>query len=261
MKTLIVGDCAPDHLFDAIDQTDALERDFELSVVKALTCAYPTYRCITFGGTFRLDDRGSRPDLALISKDLSHWFVIEVELSTHSFDGHVLPQVRAFRYGEPQQDCANILARELGIDVAQAQTLVQCVPRFVAVIANRYVAHWEIVLDGVGAQLLSVTVFNSGAGVTAYGIEGVLAAPVRSLGFGQYSATDRSVRFATNLLLPDGQIEICEPSGTISLWNVARTSEAAWVTRSNGRPDIPNGAYIMLTRTYQNRLVFRAPYL
>ena len=80
MKTLLVGDCKPDHVFILSDPDAPSESQFEFEVAKALACLYPKHRCIPFTGSFRYGDRCYQPDLALISKDLSHWFVIEVEL-------------------------------------------------------------------------------------------------------------------------------------------------------------------------------------
>ena len=104
------------NLFEIWDADAARETEFELIVAKALMCIYPAYHCFPFGGTFKLEDNISRPDIALVAKDMSHWFVIEVELVSHSLDGHVLPQIRTFRYGEPQPDCISVLSRELSMD-------------------------------------------------------------------------------------------------------------------------------------------------
>jgi hypothetical protein len=123
MRTMLLGECAEGNIFRLWDPDASLETEFEMVAVRALSCIYPNYHCFVFTGSFRYDDRVYRPDLALVAKDSSHWFVIEVELTSHSFENHVLPQVRAFQYGEFQPDCATILARELGIDERRAATL------------------------------------------------------------------------------------------------------------------------------------------
>jgi hypothetical protein len=97
MKTLMVGECASHNVFSLSDTDAGLEADFEALTVRALCCLYPTYHCIVFNGSFLHENRVSRPDLALIAGDFSHWFIIEVELSFHSLAGHVLPQVRGLR--------------------------------------------------------------------------------------------------------------------------------------------------------------------
>lgn len=146
MTTILVGDCKTPNLFELWDPDAALETEFELVVAKALMCIYPGYHCFPFGGTFRLEDNVSRPDIALVAKDLSHWFVIEVELVSHSLEGHVLPQIRTFRFGEPQRDCISVLTTALSMDSSQIQTFLMTVPRTVAVIANKRHRDWEISL-------------------------------------------------------------------------------------------------------------------
>src|SRR5688572_4559696 len=123
MSAILVGECSKDHIFHLWDPDAANEAEFEFVVGKALACIYRDYKCIKFAGSFLLEDEVSRPDLALIANDFSHWFIIEVELTSHSLKSHVLPQVRAFRYGDPQPDCITILSRELQISREQVSTL------------------------------------------------------------------------------------------------------------------------------------------
>ena len=146
MTTIFVGECTKNNLFEIWDADAAREAEFEFIVAKALICIYRGYHCFPFGGTFKLEDNISRPDIALVAKDMSHWFVIEVELISHSLDGHVLPQIRTFRYGEPQPDCISVLSRELSMDRSQIKTFLMTVPRAVAVIANKRHRDWEIAL-------------------------------------------------------------------------------------------------------------------
>ena len=109
MRTFVVGDCLDKNKFQLWDPDASRETEFEMLVARALSCVYPSHVCVMFSGGFQYDDRVYRPDMALIAKDFSHWFIIEVELVTHSFYNHVLPQVRAFQYGEAQSDCINSL--------------------------------------------------------------------------------------------------------------------------------------------------------
>src|ERR1700730_17442443 len=102
MRTIMVGDCHVDRVYRQSDPDAPSESEFEFCVARALSCVYPDFRCVVFNGSFRYDDRTYRPDLALVANDFSHWFLIEVELVSHSFEGHVLPQVQAFRYGTPE---------------------------------------------------------------------------------------------------------------------------------------------------------------
>lgn len=259
MKTFLVGDCAADHLYALQDPDASSETELEFAVAKALSCVYPTHKCIVFGGGFRYDERIYRPDLALVAKDYSHWFVIEVELVSHSFEKHVLPQVRAFRYGEPQADCVTVLARELGVPRGRAMTLVEMVPRSVAVIANKRDNGWEIALRAHDIQLLSVAVFRTTSGVEAVEVDGELEILSESLGFGLYSATDRSLRFHRAVRLPTGPVQISDPSGTTSSWTVSVVGDTTWVTKDFGLPDLEHGTHVQVIRTIEGQLSLRRP--
>lgn len=160
MKSLVLGLCDSGRVYRSVDPDAAGEAECEALTVRGLSCAYPTYDCIVFGGGFRLDDEIRRPDLALVANDRSHWFIVEVELASHSFEKHVLPQVRTFRYGDPEPECASILARELNIHRGRAETMLNYIPYGVAVVANRRVPAWEAVLQSHSVSLLSVGLFR-----------------------------------------------------------------------------------------------------
>jgi hypothetical protein len=259
MTTILVGECAKNNLFEIWDADAADETEFELIVAKALMCIYPAYYCFPFGGTFKLEDNISRPDIALVAKDMSHWFVIEVELISHSLDGHVLPQIRTFRYGDPQPDCISVLCRELAMDSSRIKTFLKTVPRTVAVIANKRHRDWEIALRSLEVQLLTVSAFNSPAGVRAVEVDGRLIAQQEHL-VGQYVATDRSLRFHKGVQLPDGEIMVDDFMGTGSVWTVTRDLSSAWVTKNQGTPDLVNGSYVQMIRVFGGRFsIKRSP--
>jgi hypothetical protein len=258
MKRLIVGECHADHLFQMSDP-DSLEIDFEANVVKALSCAFPSYRCIVFGGSFQYDLRTSKPDLALIAKDLSHWFIIEVEMVHHSLFGHVIPQVQAFQFGKAQADCSKIIARELNLPLEQARTLVEHHPKSVVVISNRRVSKWETSLKALNVQLISISVFKSHLGVEAFEIDGSLEVRSECIGWGRYSATDRSIRFHKSVKLSLGNAQFIDQNGVPTNWIVSQSGETFWVTKEVGWPTIEDGVYVLLTRSYDGRISLKIP--
>lgn len=259
VKTLVIGACAPDRVYRMKDPDAPYESEFEAATIKVLSCLYPNYRCIVFGGAFDYEGRISRPDLALVARDYSHWFIIEVELVSHSLDGHVLPQVISFRYGTPQQDCARILERELQITHSQARTLVEHVPRSVVVVANRRDAEWEASLAAHKIQFGVVSLFLTIDGTEAIEWDGSLTVLEESLGFGWYSATDRSLRFPTQVALPDGTIQIADVSGSPGTWLVTRDQRFAWITKERGTPAIMDGASVQLRRSYDGTIALKFP--
>jgi hypothetical protein len=259
VKTLVIGDCAAENIFDLVDPDAPLESDVEALAVRALSCLFPKHQCVVFTGSFLHEDRIARPDLALIAADFSHWFVIEVELVSHSLHGHVLPQMRALRYGEPQSDCLTILQRELSIGHAQVKTLVRQVPRTTAVISNRYEDEWRLSLSGIPVQYLSIGRLTTSSGHEAIQIDGTLEAVDRNLGFGTYAALDRSLRFPLDAQLPDGFIQIRDVGGSPSVWKVRRDKHATWITKEVGTPALSNGVFVQLILNHSGQISMRIP--
>lgn len=257
MRKVMVSPCQADHIFTMCDPDLPSETEFEAITLRAFGCIYPQYQCVVFGGRFLHEGDYRKPDLAMIARDRSHWFVVEVELLSHSLEGHVLPQVQAFRYGEPQRECAGILSRELGIDIGEAATLISRVPRAVVVVANRTRADWENMIRAHQGQFLVVTRFEGPTGREAFEVSGSLAAVKESLGFGTYSAQDGMIRFANAINLPDGHIQMEMTSGVASLWRVIRDERFAWVVKDTGRLDVPDGAHVQLIRAIDGRITLR----
>jgi hypothetical protein len=259
MRTFVVGECLDENRFDLWDPDASTETEFEMVVARALSCVYPSYVCVMFSGRFRYDDRFYCPDMALIAKDFSHWFVIEVELVTHSFENHVLPQVRAFQYGESQPDCVSSLVKTNLMNARQAETFVAVVPRTVAVIANKWNPEWYVGLSALQIQLMAISVFRSSSGKEAVEVSGRLETFAAHLGFGKYAAVDRSLVFPIDLSLPDGQVQINDPAGSIATWTIKRDGQFAWLVKGTGTPDLPDESLIQLIRTVDGGLSLRRP--
>lgn len=257
VKRMFVGRCSPDTLFELNDPDGFSEAAFEACVVKGLACAFPAYQCVIFTGSFSHEGKTFKPDLALLALDGSHWFIIEVELTSHSLHQHVLPQVCAFKYGEPQQDGAFALSAALGIPVSQAHTLLQRIPYGVAVVSNRENAEWAIALRAHGIQMLTVSSYSCPKGLEAVEVNGSLEVVRDSLGFGLYMASLRSLRFSVALRVPNDRVQIRDAHGGLSWWLVHRDSEATWLTKELGTPDIEDRRHVQLVATRDGGLSLR----
>ncbi len=257
MSTILIGECNSQNLFQISEAGSTGETAFELIVAKAFICMYPNYLCFPFGGTFRFEGSLYRPDMALVAKDFSHWFVVEVELTSHSLEGHVIPQVRAFRYGEPQSDCVSVLAKALNKDRGQISTMLLTVPRSVVVVANKRHQEWESALKYLGVQLLAVSTFRSTRGLEAVQVDGRLIAFQEHLGFGTYSATDQAIRLPKEVVMPDGDIMLDDFYGTGSIWTVRRDNLHVWLSKKEGVPDLVHGRFVQLIKQYGGRFSIR----
>lgn len=258
MRKLVTGDCHEDNIFHLVDPTQFVESDFEAEVVKALTCLMPEYLCGVFAGAFVLEGERRIADLALIHKSISHWFVVEVELAGHSLERHVLPQVRCFRYGEPESSCVTSLVRafsELTRD--QADLLLHYVPRYVAVISNLPDSMWTTKLSAVEVQHLTVSVYKDRNGRSAHEVEGRLIAKTENLGFARFSAIDNSLRIHKYCGLPVGNIQIVDQFGNPADWTVREDAGVLWVCKDRGPALIPHNSNVQIIRNFEGRISIR----
>jgi hypothetical protein len=257
MRTLVLPQGPAWDLFDLCDPDAPNETEFEAITALVLGRAYAAYRCVVFGGAFQHEGEVRRPDLALVARDYSHWFVVEIEMLSHSLVGHVLPQMRALRFGEPQEDCAPVLARELSLQISQARTLVRVVPRTTVVVANGDNRDWQIALRALDVGYLSVSAFRSADGREAFEIRGTLAPVTESIGFGVYVLADGALRMARTVRLPDGPVQIVAEYGSVGLWTVTRDARFTWVSKDRGQPSLPDDARVQLLRTVEGRVLLR----
>jgi hypothetical protein len=257
MSTLVLPQGAAWDLFELCDPDAVTETEFEAVVVRALGRAYTDYRCVVFGGAFAHEGDVRRPDLALVAGDYSHWFVVEVELLSHSLERHVLPQMRVLRFGEPQEDCALVLARELSLQLGQARTIVRTVPRTSVVIANSHSRDWQIALRALDVGYLCVSAFRSTDGREAFKIGGTLAPVMESLGFGVYVSADCALRMVRTVHLPDGPVQIAAENGSAGFWTVTRDTRFAWISKDRGQLSVPDGAIMQLLRMMNGRILLK----
>lgn len=258
MKRLVTAECNEDNIFQSVDPTVFLEIDFEAEVVKVLTCLFPDYACGVFAGTFILEGERRSADLALIHKSLSHWFVVEVELAGHSLNGHVVPQVRCFRYGEPDQTCASSLLSAFDfLCREQANALLEYVPRYVAVVANMADPVWAKALRVLDVQYLTVSVYRDRNGRSVHEVEGRLVAPTESLGFACFSAIDNCLRINKRCGLSPGAVQIIDQFGNPALWTIRETSGALWISKDRGPALLEHEGYVQIIRTVSGHISLR----
>lgn len=260
MKTLLTGDCHNENVFQLIDPAEFSEAQFEAETIKALCCLYQDYFCGPFRGSFDLDGETRVADLALIHKSFTHWFVIEVELISHSLDKHVLPQIRCFRFGEASESCITSFCNGFaGLDRNRAESLLRFVPRSIAVVVNRYEREWELSLKALDTQLITLSIFRERSGRTAHEIQGFLHVVRESLGFAQYSSIDRSFRLPISSDIPRGSIQIEDPFGALSAWVVRESNGYLWVTKEVGDPALPHNKHLQVLRAYDGRITLKLP--
>ena len=81
-------------------RTPSTELQFEEQVLRIAGELMPTYKVANWKPLIRdWHGHGAKPDLAMISQDIDHWYVVEVELSSHSVSRHIAPQLETLSNG------------------------------------------------------------------------------------------------------------------------------------------------------------------
>ncbi len=81
-------------------RTPRYERDFEAQVLRVINHIMPNYKAAGWKPLVKdWHGHGAKPDIAIISNDLEDWYVVEVELASHSVSGHIAPQLETLGNG------------------------------------------------------------------------------------------------------------------------------------------------------------------
>ena len=89
---------SPPRVFEP--KPPATESQFEEQVLRVTSELMPSYKAASWKPLIRdWHGHGAKPDIAMVSNDLESWYVIEVELASHSISGHIAPQLETLRNG------------------------------------------------------------------------------------------------------------------------------------------------------------------
>ncbi len=153
-----------DEWFEEISSRGHYEIEFEKVLQQEAERLFGSYYFIPFKATvYSEEDADARePDFALIHKSYRSWWVVEVELGHHSFNGHVLPQVRTLaraRYGLAEADYLS--NRNPALDKDKVMEMFKGGAPRVLVIVNAPVDGWAEQLRAFGANVVICQIFRS----------------------------------------------------------------------------------------------------
>jgi hypothetical protein len=148
--------------FSSVRSNSWLEEDYEELIRQYSGILFPQWVCAPFKADVTGEDGATkRPDLALIDPNYRTWWVVEVELASHSLASHVLPQVEAFRTGSYSGEHASYLNKEMpALDVDRLSQMMLGAPPEVLVIVDRPETGWLPILQAVGVYLSIVEPFR-----------------------------------------------------------------------------------------------------
>ena len=149
--------------YEQLSHRSFYETEFEAIVEQNAEPLFPGFRLVPFKLTVHADSMGSgRPDLALVRNDYGEWWVIEVELTSHSLFGHVIPQIAKFKTGEYTVEHADYISSKApDLDPNQLRIMMKGEPPRILVVAEAQSMEWERAIDANGAHMMAFEPFRS----------------------------------------------------------------------------------------------------
>jgi hypothetical protein len=165
-----------DSWFDEVDATTFYETELEAVILQNSEMLLPGGHLIPFKPLISDYTQTSNcPDLALIDSNYRFWWVIEVELTSHSLYGHVLPQVRTFVEGRYNHDHVRAMLRQQpSLDERRLTEMMRGDSPEVVVIANRFLDEWHRELRKIGVHYAVLNLFRSPENVDIVYFDGSL---------------------------------------------------------------------------------------
>ena len=103
-----------------------VEDTLERTIIAKANLVFPDYYTLPLRKTIEYKDESKQPDLCLIKKDYSRWYVVEVELSKKKFEGHTESQIRVFSNGryDATEISDYLVGKEPSLDKKQLKQMI-----------------------------------------------------------------------------------------------------------------------------------------
>lgn len=245
-----------------IDPNSFYEKDLENTILSKIESVYPNYVGVPYAyKVTNPEGESSTPDFVLIKKDYSEWYVIEVEMSRHSWENHVEKQVRVFSSGIYHKDevAANLHKKDNSLDLDQLKTMIDKYPPKVMVIVNERKPDWEVKIKKYNALLSIFQIYKGTEGFDVYRVDGetpiimVNKSPCRFLKGGSNILEVFAPEF-----IYEGQDSILEIiyNGKITLWTKQEEKDKVYLI-SFGSNILPIDKKYVLYQSEQNEYYLR----
>lgn len=202
----------------------------------------------------------ARPDLALIDLEYRSWWVVEVELCTHSLESHVLPQLAVLRDGDYGPAMLSRLVRHWKeADRARLEVLLRATPPRFLVVSDLWLEEWWLSLAAVGVGFVAFELFRNQRNELAWVVKGQV--PSLPKDFVSACRIDPIVpRFLWvqspgALTIQDEVIELLYDGG-ITQWKPLKLKDKVWLSPL-GRNMLTPGAVYEIWRDRSGRYSLR----
>jgi hypothetical protein len=233
------------EFYEKVSAQSVFEEDFERLLVANAADLYPSWHCLPFKQVVESEFGPAKSDLALVDRKYRRWWVVEVELASHSLHQHVEPQVRSLATGayiSAHAEALHLSRPDLELRALKDMVLGEQ-PR-VLVLVNESRPDWIPSLHRWNARLGVVEIFRSSRNVDVLRVNGehpddlgnvltncrVDALLRRSLVVGSPAALP---------VVPGGRLEIIFEGGTTQ-WRRIQSANCVWLMPVRRSP-LPHG--------------------
>jgi len=159
--------------YEQVSSEAFYEDEFERILCENATHLFPSHHLVPFKLLVHSDDGSAKPDFALIDKSYREWWIVEAEMSHHSFASHVEPQVSTLSKASYGESAAHYLhQRDSRLDLNRMLSMVKGLPPNVVVIVNAPVATWSRDLRVHRAVVTVLEIFRSRRNKHLYRLNG-----------------------------------------------------------------------------------------
>jgi len=251
--------------FEPLSLHAQYEAEFERILLAYAESLFPSWHLVPFKADVRSEEGVvKRADLALIDREYRRWWVVEVEMARHDFNGHVLPQVRVLSFGKYNQTHVGALLRSAPqLDPDRLAAMVRGEQPRGWVVVDRPRPDWVRPLSAVGAALGIVEIFRSNTNQHSIRVNGEQPQPpaTESIECRRDPLVLRLWSVATPAQLPvnDGEtMDIYMDADERSFrWMRRDTADSVYLSCTNGNP-LQGFKRADLLRLEDGRWVFKA---
>jgi len=123
---------------------------------------FPEYYVIPFKPQIQSDFDLVKPDLAIIEKNYRYWWVVEIELCTHSLFDHIIPQLKKLKSAQYDLSLVDNFCRELPtLEKSKIVDMLKGKPPEVLLILNKPMEAWVSELRRLNVLCMIIEAFRS----------------------------------------------------------------------------------------------------
>ena len=240
-----------DEWFEPLSPSAIYESEFEAQIVERAELFYPQYLAMPFKLTVFSEDGSARADFALVHRRYKDWWVVEVEMGYHSFEGHVVPQVRTLSraaYGE--KEAAYLCGKCEHLDAEKTRALMKGRQPRVLVIVNQSMPSWVHELRRFNALVNILEVFRSRHNEYVFRMNGEVIAVEREI-LSECTLDPILPRFLIvhspgTLPFTHGQTAIVFVDGKVTEWERVDSHDKVWLSPKRENPLSPGRTYELI---------------